>query len=85
MPKQEYNPGETVTVGALEVGDLIFARRNRTTQAPSAPVRVERLQPSVKGSGLVLVVVQGLYTGGPWVMGWLPVARTFPRAVPVEG
>lgn len=83
MSKQQYTPGATVTVGALEVGDLIFARRNRLTKAPTAPVRVHRLQPSVKGSGLVLVIVQGVYTGGPWIMGWLPLARTYTRAVPV--
>lgn len=85
MSKQQYEPGETVTVGALEVGDVIFARRNRLTKTPSAPVQVTGLTPSVRDTGLIQVVVQSVYgPEGRWVVGWLNPDKAYPRAVPVE-
>lgn len=84
--KQQYTPGEVVTVGGMEVGDVIFARRNRLTKAPTAPVQITGLTPSVRDTGLVQVVVQSVYgPQGRWVMGWLAVDKAYPRAVPVEG
>lgn len=81
--KPSYTPGSPVTVGDLEPGDLIFARRNRATREPSAPVKVLRLEPSVRVSGLVRVVVQSVHgRQDPWPMGYLPVAREFFRADP---
>lgn len=82
--KPTYTPGSLVTVGDLEPGDVIFARRNRATLQPSAPVKVLRLEPSVRVSGLVRVVVQSVHDRqDPWPMGYVPVAREFFRAEPV--
>lgn len=81
MSKKQYTAGENVTVGDLEVGDTIFARHDRRTKAPSAPVEVTGLTPSVRDTGLVEVVVQSVYgPQGRWVVGWLATGKTFPRA-----
>ena len=86
MPKKEYTPGSPVAVIDLEVGDTIFARHDRETKIPTAPVEVRRLEPSVRDTGLIQVVVQSVYgPQSPWIMGWLGANREFPRAEIVEG
>lgn len=82
MPKQQYTPGTPVAVADLEVGDTIYARRNRLTKAPTAPVRIDTVTVSQRGNGLIQLSVIGY--NGRWWMGWLNPTRTFPRAVPVE-
>lgn len=82
MSKQQYTPGDPVAVIDLEVGDTIFARHDRETKAPTAPVEVVRLEPSVRDTGLIQVVVQSVYSRqSPWIVGWLGANREFPRAV----
>lgn len=82
MSTLTHSPGETVTVADAEVGDLLFARRDRATQAPKQPVRVTHLHES-PFSTRRLVVVVNLYGGGmPWFMGWLEPGRELTRAVP---
>lgn len=85
MSKTIYSVGEPFTVADAQVGDLLFARRDRATQAPKQPVRVTHVHES-PFSTRRLVVVVNLYGGGmPWFMGWLEPGRELTRAVPGEG
>lgn len=84
MPKKTYTPGDAVTVADLEVGDLVFARRDHLTKLPSTPVKVVKLLPA-PGSDKRRIVVQSPYQVlSPWTLGWLNPARELIRAVPVE-
>ncbi len=85
MSKTIYSVGEPVTVADAQVGDLVFARRDRATKAPKQPARVTNLHASPISSRRLVVVVN-LYGGGmPWLMGWLEPGRELTRAVPGEG
>ncbi len=85
MSKTIYSLGEPVAVADAQVGDLVFARRDRATQAPKQPVRVTHLH-AAPISSRRLVVAVNLYGGGvPWLMGWLEPGRELTRAVPGEG
>lgn len=80
MPHQKYTPGNTVTVGDLQVGDTIYARTNRKTKQPISPVVIRRIDPSPI-SDCRLMVVQSLYgRQAPWLMGWLNPTRPIVRA-----
>ena len=82
----KYNPGATVTVGDLEVGDTIFLRQRRAQEGglpvPVQPVKVTSLTPIPDGR--VRVYVRNANSGGavePDLLGDLPATREFRAAV----
>lgn len=82
--KTMYTPGDAVTVADLEVGDMVFARRNHVTKLPSTPVRVVKILPA-PGSDKRRIVVQSPHqVRSPWTLGWLNPDRELLRATPVE-
>ncbi|PKQ17838.1 MAG: hypothetical protein CVT68_06430 [Actinobacteria bacterium HGW-Actinobacteria-8] len=85
MSKTIYSVGEPVTVTDAQVGDLVFARRDRITKTPSKPVGVTHLHASPISSRRLVVVVNLDGGGMPWLMGWLEPGRELTRAVPGEG
>jgi hypothetical protein len=80
----KYNPGAVVTVGALEIGDLVFLREHRTVglPVPTHPARVTALTPLADGR--VRVYVRNAGSGAsvePRLLGDLPATREFRAAV----
>ena len=80
-----YTPGTVVTVGALQIGDIIFLRETRQQvglPVPTHPATVTELIPLPDGS--VQVRTRSAGDGGgvePRLLGQLPVSREFRRAV----
>lgn len=84
----KFNPGSTVTVGDLEVGDTIFLRQRRAQEGglpvPIHAVVVTALTPIPDGR--VRVYVRNVNSGGavePDLLGDLPATRAFRAAVAV--
>ncbi len=85
MSKTIYSVGEPVTVANVQIGDLVFARSDRITNAPKQPVCVTHLRPSSTFPRRVVVVVNLYGRDTPWLMGELEPGHELTRAVPGEG
>lgn len=82
----KYNPGATVTVGTLEVGDTVFLRERRPQEGglpvPIEPVVVTALTPIPDGRVRVAVRNANSPEHVPArLLGDLPVTREFRAAI----
>lgn len=82
-----FNPGPVVTVGDLEVNDVIFLRERRNAPGlpvPTHPARVTAVIPLADGRVSVEVRNPGAGGGVPTRrLGELPASREFRSAVQV--